>query len=216
MNPWEGKTSIFLKTVTNIVILNFLWVICSMPVLTIGPSTAAMYGVIRKWHLYKDESVIRSFIHEYRLFFKQGLLVGTLWLFLGMLLLLDVYFFLQVPGTVKVVLIVVTVTTFILYMLTSAMLFPIMVHYQTKGTELIKQGLTFSIIDGKTTFAIILMWIGAGMVLFYAPLMVLVIVVPVSMISFRFSMMAFDKVGKLPRIQSRYIPFTAGSDPRSS
>ena len=216
MDPWEGKTFIFLKIVTNIVILNFLWVICSMPVLKIGPSTAAMYGVIRKWHLYKDESVIRSFIYEYRLFFKQGFLVGTLWLFLGMLLLLDVYFFLQVPGTVKVVLIVVTVTTFILYMLTSAMLFPIMVHYQTKGTELIKQGLTFSIIDGKTTFAIILMWIGAGMVLFYAPLMVLVIVVPVSMISFRFSMMAFDKVGKLPRIQSRYIPFTAGSDPRSS
>lgn len=216
MNPWEGKTSIFLKTVTNIVILNFLWVICSMPVLTIGPSTAAMYGVIRKWHLYKDESVIRSFIHEYRLFFKQGFLVGTLWLFLGMLLLVDVYFFLQVPGTVKVVLIVVTVTTFILYMLTSAMLFPIMVHYQTKGLELIKQAFTFSIIDGKTTFAIILMWIGAGMVLFYAPLMVLVIVVPVSIISFRFSMMTFDKVGKLPRIHSRYIPFTMGSDPRSS
>ncbi|WP_342042683.1 YesL family protein [Bacillus sp. OTU2372] len=216
MNPWEGKTSIFLKTVTNIVILNFLWVICSLPVLTIGPSTAAMYGVIRKWHLYKDESVIRSFIHEYRLFFKQGFLVGNLWLFLGMLLLLDVYFFLQVPGTVKVVLIVVTVTTFILYMLTCAMLFPIMVHYQTKRLELIKQAFTFSIIDGKTTFAIILMWIGAGMVLFYAPLMVLVIVVPVSMISFRFSMLAFDKVGKLPRIQSRYIPFTTGSDPRSS
>ena len=216
MNPWEGKTSIFLKTVTNIVILNFLWVICSLPVLTIGPSTAAMYGVIRKWHLYKDESVIRSFIYEYRLFFKQGFQVGTLWLFLGMLLLLDVYFFLQVPGTVKVVLIVVTVTTFILYMLTSAMLFPIMVHYQTKGLELIKQAFTFSIIDGKTTFAIILMWIGAGMVLFYGPLMVLVIVVPVSMIAFRFSMLAFDKVGKLPRIQSRYIPFTTGSDPRSS
>jgi len=101
-------------------------------------------------------------------------------------------------------------------MLTSAMLFPIMVHYQTKGLELIKQAFTFSIIDGKTTFAIILMWIGAGMVLFYGPLMVLVIVVPVSMISFRFSMLAFDKVGKLQRIQSRYIPFTTGSDPRSS
>ncbi|MED4225316.1 YesL family protein [Neobacillus cucumis] len=203
MNPWEGKTSLFLKTVTNIIILNVLWVLSSMPVLTIGPSTAAMYAVIRKWHLYKDDSVIRSFIHEYRLFFKQGLMVGTLWQFLGMLLVLDAYFFLQVQSIVKIMLIVVTVTAFILYLLTSSMLFSIMVYYQTKGLELIKQAFTFSIIDAKTTFAIILMWIGAGMVLYYAPLTIFVIVVPVSMVSFRFSMLAFNKVERLPKIQSK-------------
>ncbi|MBT2655229.1 DUF624 domain-containing protein [Bacillus sp. ISL-18] len=206
MNPWEGKTSVFLKTVTNIVILNLLWVICSLPVMTIGPSTAAMYGVIRKWHFYKDESVIRSFIHEYRLFFKQGLMVGTPWIFLGLLLLLDAYFFLLVPSNLKVVLIVITVTAFILYLMTSALLFSILVHYQTKGWGLVKQSFTFSVIDGKTTFAIILMWIGVVMVLFYAPLTVLVIVVPVSMISFRFSMISLEKVGRLPKIQSNYFP----------
>ncbi|MBM7654515.1 YesL family protein [Neobacillus cucumis] len=203
MNPWEGKTSLFLKTVTNIIILNVLWVLSFMPVLTIGPSTAAMYAVIRKWHLYKDESVIRSFILEYRLFFKQGLMVGTLWQFLGMLLVLDAYFFLQVQSIVKIMLIVVTVTAFILYLLTSSMLFSIMVHYQTKGLELIKQAFTFSVIDAKTTFAIILMWIGAGMILYYAPFTIFVIVVPVSMVSFRFSMIAFDKVERLPKIQSK-------------
>ncbi|PLS04268.1 YesL family protein [Neobacillus cucumis] len=201
MNPWEGKTSVFLKTVTNIVILNFLWVICSMPVLTIGPSTAAMYGVIRKWHVYKDESVIRSFIHEYRLFFKQGFMVGTLWIFFGLLLLLDVYFFLQVPSIVKVVLIGVTGVALIVYLLISALLFPIMVHDQTKGLKLIKQAFTFAVIDGKNALAIILMWIGAGMILFYAPLTIFVVVVPVSMVTFRFSMIAFDRVGRLPKIQ---------------
>lgn len=194
MNPWEGKASVFLKTVTNIIILNILWVICSMPVLTIGPSTAAMYGVIRKWHLYKEDSVFRSFIHEYRLFLKQGFMVGTLWIFLGLLLVVDLYFFIQVPSGIKVALIVITVTALVLYLLTSALLFPIMVHYRTKGKELIKQAFAFSVIDGKTTIAIILIWIAAGMVLYYAPLTIFVILVPVSMISFRFAMISFEKI----------------------
>ncbi|MBT2726771.1 DUF624 domain-containing protein [Bacillus sp. ISL-75] len=205
MNPWDGKTALFLRTVTNIMILNLLWVICSMPVFTIGPSTAAMYGVIRKWHLYKDPSVIRSFIHEYRLFFKQGSMVGTVWIFLGFLLVLDVVYFLQIPSNVKVVLIVITITALILYLLTSALLFSILVHYETKGIGLIKQAFTFSLIDVKTTFAIILMWIAAGIVLFYAPLAIFVIFTPVSMISFRFALISFDRICKLPKIQSKYI-----------
>jgi uncharacterized membrane protein YesL len=205
MNPWDGKTALFLRTVTNIIILNLLWVICSMPVFTIGPSTAAMYGVIRKWHVEKDPSVIRSFIHEYRFFFKQGLMVGTVWIFLGSLLVLDVVYFLKIPSDVKVVLIVITITALILYLLTSALLFSIMVHYGTKGIELIKQAFTFSVIDVKTTFAIILMWVAAGIVLFYAPLAICVSVVPVSMISFRFALISFDRICKLPKIQSKYI-----------
>jgi uncharacterized membrane protein YesL len=205
MNPWDGKTALFLRTVTNIIILNFLWVICSMPVVTIGPSTAAMYAVIRKWHVDQDHSVIRSFIHEYRIFFKQGLLVGTVWIFLGFLLIVDVVYFLQIPSQVKVVLIVVTITALIIYLLTSASLFSIVVHYETKGWEPIKQAFTFSVLDVKSTFAIILMWLAAGIVLFYAPLTIFVVVVPVSMISFRFALISFDKIGKLPKIQSKYV-----------
>jgi uncharacterized membrane protein YesL len=205
MNPWDGKTALFLRTVTNIIILNLLWVICSMPVFTIGPSTAAMFAVIRKWHVDKDPSVIRSFIHEYRLFFKQGLMVGTVWIFLGFLLVLDVFYFLQIPSSVKVVLIVITITAFILYLWTSALLFSILVHYGTKGLGLIKQAFTFSLMDVKTTFAIILMWLAAGIVLFYAPIAICVIIVPVAMISFRFALISFEKICKLPRIQSKYI-----------
>jgi uncharacterized membrane protein YesL len=79
-----------------------------------------------------------------------------------------------------------------------------LVHYEEKGFALIKQAFTFSFLDGKTTFAIILMWAAAGMVLYYAPLLIFVITLPVSMISFRFAMMSFEKMEKLPKIQSKY------------
>ncbi|WP_332695992.1 YesL family protein [Halalkalibacter lacteus] len=205
MNPWDGKTASFLRIVTNIIILNFLWVICSMPLFTIGPSTAAMYGVIRKWHLYKEHSVIRCYINEYRLFLKQGFLVGTSWVILGSLLVLDVYFFLQIPSDLKVVFIVITVLVFILYIITSSFLLPVLVHYNTKGLALIKQAFTFSFLDGKTSFAIILLWVGAVVILYYVPLAVFVIIVPVSMISYRFALYSFEKLEQIPRIQENYL-----------
>lgn len=204
MNPWDGKTGAFLRTVTNIMILNFLWVICSMPVVTIGPSTAALFGVIRKWHLYQDHSVFRSFIGEYRLYLKQGFLVGTPWLLFGVLLAIDVLYFLQIPSDAKVVFIGVTVLVMFLYIMASALLFPILVQYQTKGISLIKQAFTFAFLDGKTTLAIVIMWIGAAMFLYYAPLMIFIIVVPVSMISFRFAIISFQKIENLPRVQAKY------------
>jgi uncharacterized membrane protein YesL len=205
MNPWDGKTASFLRTVTNIMILNFLWVICSMPLFTIGPSTAAMYGVIRKWHLYKEHSVIRCYMNEYRLFLKQGFMVGTSWAVLGSLLVLDVYYFIQIPSNLKVIFIVITMLVFILYIITSSFLLPVLVHYNEKGLALIKQAFTFSFLDGKTSLAIILMWIGAGIILYYAPLAVFVIIVPVSMITFRFALNSFEKIERMPRVQEQYL-----------
>ncbi|MFC0470932.1 YesL family protein [Halalkalibacter kiskunsagensis] len=206
MNPWDGKTASFLRTVTNIIILNFLWVISSMPLFTIGPSTAAMFGVIRKWHMYKEHSVIRCYINEYRLFLKQGFLVGTSWVIVGSLLILDVFFFLQIASNLKIVFIVITALVFILYIITSSFLLPVLVHYNAKGLALIKQAFTFSFLDGKTSFAIILMWIGAGIILYYAPLAVFVIIVPVSMITFRFSLFSFEKIEKMPKIKEQFVP----------
>nr|WP_263324432.1 DUF624 domain-containing protein [Neobacillus sp. Marseille-Q6967] len=204
MNPWDGKTAAFMRTVTNILILNILWVICSMPLVTIGPSTAAMMAVIRKWHLYQDHSVFRSFISEYRTYLKQGFIVGTPWIIFGFLLVIDVVYFLQIPSGAKVIFIGITAMVFLLYIMTSAFLFPILVHYQSSGIDLIKQAFTFAFLDGKTSLAIVLMWVGAGMVLYYAPLMIFVIIVPVSMISFRFAMVSFGKKENLPKAQSTY------------
>lgn len=204
MNPWDGKAALFLRTGTNIIILNLLWILTSMLIFTIGPSTAAMIGVIRKWHLNKEDSVIRCYFIEYRKFLKQGFMIGTSWICLGILLLADAFFFLQITSSLKVVFMAITAIVFILYLMTSAHLFSILAHYETKGFALIKQAFTFSFLDVGTTFAIILMWIVAGTVFFYAPLSVLVIIVPLSMVTFRFSIHSFEKIEKLKRIQTKY------------
>lgn len=205
MNVWDGKTSSFLRTGTNIIILNLLWFICSVPIITIGPATVAMVSVIRSWHLNEESSVLRCYFSEFRRYFKQGMMMATSWIVIGMILLLDVLYFLHISSGLKVLLLGITGMVCFLYLMTSAFLFPILVHYETKGLSLLKQAITFSFLDMKNTIAVITMWVGVGLVLFYTPLSILVIVTPVSMITFRFCMKSFEKINKLPKIQRRYV-----------
>lgn len=206
MNVWEGKATIYIQKGTNIVILNLLWIICSIPILTLGSSTAAMTGVIRNWYLNEEVSVFRCFFMELRKNLKQGFLIGNMWLVAGILLIFDAYFFLQVSSSfLKVFLVAITSIATILYIMTSAFLFPVLVHYKTKGISLIKQAFTFSFLDGKTTLAVVLMWIAAGTVIFYTPLAVFVIIVPVTMVTFKFLISSFDKIEILLKSRTNYF-----------
>ena len=54
------------ETVLNLVILNVLWLICSLPIITIGASGAALYSVLFKMVEDKDTRITRQFFAAFR------------------------------------------------------------------------------------------------------------------------------------------------------
>ena len=65
----------FLSNATDLVALNLIWLICCVPVITIGPSTAAMHCVARDIAKGEWPPVLKTFFREFRSNFKQSLLV---------------------------------------------------------------------------------------------------------------------------------------------
>lgn len=65
----------FLSRVADIVILNVLWLVCCLPVITIGASTTAMYRVAL--NIVRDEGtgIVRPFFQSFKLNFKQATLI---------------------------------------------------------------------------------------------------------------------------------------------
>ena len=45
----EGRFYRRLETVTNYFLLNVLWLLACLPIITLYPATAAMFAVIRGW-----------------------------------------------------------------------------------------------------------------------------------------------------------------------
>lgn len=70
-NP-DSRIMIFLSHVADLVILNILWLVCCIPVVTIGASTTAMYHVIRHWQKDSVSSIMRDFFQSFKEDFKQA------------------------------------------------------------------------------------------------------------------------------------------------
>src|SRR5215218_10637139 len=79
----------WLEVATDFFLLNLMWLLACLPVVTIFPSTAAMFGVVRDWVRGKEGGLARTFVTRFRENFGQSLLVGAVWAVFGVALFLD-------------------------------------------------------------------------------------------------------------------------------
>ena len=71
--------------------LNLLWFVCSVPLVTVGASTAALYAVTLKLVAGEDDHLTQRFFRAFRENFKQATVLWGVALALGALLALDGY-----------------------------------------------------------------------------------------------------------------------------
>lgn len=62
----DGKGFRFLSTMSELVTLNLLWLLCCIPIVTIGASTAALYTITIKMVKNEDSYVIRGFFSSFK------------------------------------------------------------------------------------------------------------------------------------------------------
>lgn len=69
----ESPLMRFLENVADLILLNLLWLVCCIPVVTIGPATTAMCSVTRDMARENWPPVFKTFFREFKGCFKQGL-----------------------------------------------------------------------------------------------------------------------------------------------
>lgn len=65
----------FLWKMADLIALNLVWLICCVPIITIGPSTTAMYCVAREIAKGNWPGIFKTFFSAFKSNFKQSLLV---------------------------------------------------------------------------------------------------------------------------------------------
>ena len=82
----------FLSSLFDMIVLHILWLICCIPIITIGPATTAAHYVAMK-KIVKDEgrNVWSLFFKSFRENLKQGIILGVIFTVIGLLLGLDFY-----------------------------------------------------------------------------------------------------------------------------
>ncbi len=78
-----------LTKICDMVCLNVLWLICCIPIITIGASTTALYTIMLKMVKNEEGYIFRSFFKAFKENFKQSTIIWIILLALGIICCLD-------------------------------------------------------------------------------------------------------------------------------
>lgn len=88
----NNPLSVFLSRIADLLLLNIMWLLCCIPVVTIAPATIAFYYVMLKIVRDEDSGITRSFFHSFVDNIRQGIPLSFLFLGVGVILFLDYFF----------------------------------------------------------------------------------------------------------------------------
>lgn len=146
----------FLSRVLDILKLNFLWILGSLPVFTIGASTTAAMSVALK--LADDEAgyIAKSYFEAYKANFKQGVPMGLIFLVAWYAVYLDFQLFGAVKNNPVILLIIGMVSVF-LVIIAMIYSFSLLARYENTVVRTIQNSMDISRkYFGKTLILVIL------------------------------------------------------------
>ncbi len=82
-----------LSRMTDLVFLSFLWFVCCLPVITVGPATAAMCFVAMKLARKEEIKIFSTFFQSFKVNFKQGIFLNLIFIVIGAVLAADIVYF---------------------------------------------------------------------------------------------------------------------------
>ena len=126
----------FLTKVADLIILNILFLICCIPIVTIGAASTALYTVTMKSVRDEESYMIRSYFKAFKDNFKIGTFSWLIALALGIVLTLDFRILPALPETMAQVLRMFLIAVSLFYAIFMIYLFPYIARFENtlKGT----------------------------------------------------------------------------------
>lgn len=160
----------FLARVGDLMCVNALFLICSIPIFTIGASAAALHKVTQDLACDEEKSLLKTFFMAFRGNFKQATLswLFVLLFYVGMgcnLLLVQTY----CSGTLAAVLRCLLGAVIILMLAETAYLFPLIVRYDNTLREHAINAGVLAIVKLPRTIALVLLNILPVLILMISP-----------------------------------------------
>ena len=146
----DGPLFSFLSKVANLAILNILWMICCIPIFTIGAATTALFLSTIRLTNDTDSYVIKFFFKTFINNFKRSTIVWLILLVIGIILGADCYiFYNEIIGSK--LFFYVSLPFVALYIFVLIYIFPVIAVYNNTVKNAFRNALFFSITQLPST-----------------------------------------------------------------
>ena len=210
MNP-DNRIMSFLAKLGDMFILNVLYLVCCIPVITIGAATTALYYNTLKMAENRESYVWREFLRTFKENFKQATIIWMIILVIGAVLVGD---FLVMGGigsqALASVTAIVVIVVGVFLILTAVYVFPVLARFDNSVLNIMKYALLMAIRHLPSTVVILAIH-SVPLLLAFASLEAFIRgLLPVLL--FTVSILAYFESKLFSRIFSNYYPKTEDND----
>ena len=119
-----------MRTLWDLMVINWLWFLCSLPIITIGPATCALYSVALKHTRDMPVNPAKDFLLAFRNNFKPALLMGLLSMVILVIACGDLYFALQQMGSLQTLYMVIGLLAASVFLTIVSFAFPLQAMFE--------------------------------------------------------------------------------------
>lgn len=142
---FDSMFSRFLYFVADIVVLHFLWLLCSLPIVTIGASTTALYYSCMKRIRTNEGYASRNFFKSFKENFRQSTIIWIGLLIIGFIMFADLRIGMQIGGGIGKYMLVSCSIFIIPYVLIALYIFPVQAKFENRIRDNLKNALLMSL-----------------------------------------------------------------------
>ncbi len=134
-----------LSRLADLVLLNIVFLICCIPIITIGASLTAMYEITLKISFKEDGYIIRDFFKAFKQNFIKATVIWIMTFIIGILLFFNFMIILQVKNIIFTIILFLTGTISLLYAMTVTYVFPLLARFHNTVFKTIRNAFFMSI-----------------------------------------------------------------------
>ena len=134
----DSKLNLWLSRVTDFILLNALWTVCSLPIITMGSAYAALNSVLLKYAAKEDISCVKDYFNAFKKNLKKTIGVSLLSGVLLLILAVDIYIAITIRFRAYIVMIGFAIFMILNILMTDLYYFIIVNQTSGRNTELLK------------------------------------------------------------------------------
>lgn len=170
----DSKFMRVINLLADLVNLSILWSLCSLPIMTIGWSTAALYHTVQKVLCDERGTLVKTYLNAMRQSAKYGLLFGALLITLTIGASLCAYSFGNSENGASSVPFIMATILLLLLIITQIYLYPLIGHFELNGSQLIFLSVHLTVRHPLKSLFLLAVWLGVfGIVECYPPLLMI-------------------------------------------
>ena len=150
-----------LGKIGDMICLNVMWLICCIPIITIGASTTALYTVMLRMVKNEEGYIFRGFLKAFKSNFKQSTLIWLILLLLGIVWTVDFRVAGFMPGMAGIILSAIFLALGFILLSVMIYIFPLTARYENGIKTTFKNALILTVAKLPYTFLMVAIVVAA-------------------------------------------------------